>query len=523
MRGGVKQAQRSLPSRITGPALATLVCAGIAAFALWYSSAGEFPAFPPIQNDYVDLGNAFLHGQLSLLEKPDPRLATLPNPYDFKQRIDIPYHWDASYYNGRYYLYWGPVPALVSAALEAIGHVLPSGPLLVVLPFLGLLAVFLAILIHISNYFPGAAAKLSLGLFAAIAFANLPLLFIVGQPRHYQASILYGQFFLLSGILAFVLYTNSRRPVLLMAASLAWGLALACRYNLAISVAVYLAFAVVWLRRELGWTALLRGTSLLAAPLALVLIGLGIYNLVRFSNPLETGLAYQLTIPQLHQLDFSLSYLRSNLYIYLFYPLTSANTFPFIQSAHFRPSVLPQWVILPKGQVFDQVILGLFSTVPAVWLSALAIPFSVLAALPTIQRHNIPLEHYRRNFLFVMLSSAAAGQFLFLMVFFYGAERYIVDFYLPLILCVAIIVWQLDQSLRVFQPMRFALWVIVGGLTAWTVGIGYFGCFGVPTLVSNYNDPALLSRLASYWNARHAQFQALLNGPLGSIFKAIHL
>ena len=47
-----------------GIAFALLVCAGIAAFSLWYVSSGRFPVFPHIQNDYVDLGEAFLgaHG-----------------------------------------------------------------------------------------------------------------------------------------------------------------------------------------------------------------------------------------------------------------------------------------------------------------------------------------------------------------------------------------------------------------------------------------------------------------------------
>ena len=80
-------------------------------FAAWYSSAGHFPVFPHIQNDYVDLGTAFLRGQLALLERPDPRLADLGDPYEFTQRKGIPYRWDASYYGGKYYLYWGPAPA----------------------------------------------------------------------------------------------------------------------------------------------------------------------------------------------------------------------------------------------------------------------------------------------------------------------------------------------------------------------------------------------------------------------------
>ena len=93
-----------ISARTLGIALAALVCAGIGAYVLWYSSAGRFPSFPSIPNEYVDLGQAFLHGQVSLLEQPDPRLAALSNPYNYNQRQDIPYHWDASYYKGKYYI-----------------------------------------------------------------------------------------------------------------------------------------------------------------------------------------------------------------------------------------------------------------------------------------------------------------------------------------------------------------------------------------------------------------------------------
>ena len=69
-------------------------------------------------------------------------------------------------------------------------------------------------------------------------------------------------------------------------------------------------------------------------------LGLGLYNFIRFGNPLETGLTYQLTIPEFSGITYSLSYIPSNLYVYLVYPLTGSATFPFIQSAHFRPALL---------------------------------------------------------------------------------------------------------------------------------------------------------------------------------------
>lgn len=65
-------------------------------------------------SNYWPLSDAFLQGQLHLPVEPKPELLTLPNPYVRSQRSGVDYIWDASLYKGKYYLYFGPVPALVA-------------------------------------------------------------------------------------------------------------------------------------------------------------------------------------------------------------------------------------------------------------------------------------------------------------------------------------------------------------------------------------------------------------------------
>jgi len=488
--------------------LALLMCGLMAAYALWYTSSGNFPAIPRIQNDYIDLGKAFLGGQLSLQEQPDPRLATLPNPYEFKQRKHIPYHWDASYFQGKYYLYWGPVPGLIAAGLQSLSGTPLAASVLVVLPYIGLMPIVLALLVELSRYFPNAASQWSLGIFILVGFANLPLLYLIGQPRHYQASIIYGQLFLLLGLLGVAHYARAGKPAWLALSGLSWGLALACRYNLAISVAIYLLFTLSWLWRRRGQDRLGAALSALIIPLVMSMAGLGLYNYARFGNPLETGLTYQLTIPEFREISYSASYIASNLYVYLLYPLTGSGAFPFIQSAHFRLSMLPARLTIPAGREFDQAIFGLLRTAPAVWLCGLTLPIALLAGRGT-RREGTSSNSTPRNLLFSMSAFAAGGQFAFLLVFFYAAERYVADFYLPLVLCLAMIIWYVDQRVAGRSVLRIALWSAVVGLTLWTAAIGYFGCFGVPTLVGNYYDPAMLERLASFWNGCYASLRAI--------------
>ena len=86
---------------------------------VWVVSAGKMIQWPPALNMgyYVALlADAFLHRQTSLRVMPDPRLLALPDPYDPLTNAPFRLH-DALLFNGRYYLYWGPVPSLILAGL----------------------------------------------------------------------------------------------------------------------------------------------------------------------------------------------------------------------------------------------------------------------------------------------------------------------------------------------------------------------------------------------------------------------
>ena len=61
---------------------------------------------------YMQQLDAFAKGQVYLDLDVNPDLETLPNPYDKTERekMDVDYHWDRAYYNGKYYSYFGLAP-----------------------------------------------------------------------------------------------------------------------------------------------------------------------------------------------------------------------------------------------------------------------------------------------------------------------------------------------------------------------------------------------------------------------------
>ena len=522
VRSYLDRFQQIILSPLTGLVFGILVCIAIAVYALWYSSAGRFPAFPEFGNDTIQLGESFLHGQLSLLEQPAPELKALSNPYDYLQRANIPYHWDASYYGGKYYLYWGPVPALVFAAAEGLTHAPPLASVMVDLAYMGLGFVLLAIFFMVSrHYFPD-GSSLSTGLFLLMALVNLPFLFLLGNPQIYHTSIIYGQLFLFLGLLGWVIYIVTGRSAGLITAGLGWGLAIGSRVNLAVSVVIYLVFALIWVVRGSSWKPSLKIVGSLLIPFALCVIGLGAYNFVRFGDPFETGQKYQLTIPVAHSSYFSLSYIPANLYIYLFYPIDLVGKFPFVKSALFDLSRLPGWLIVPPAMSFDHNIFGVFTSIPGLWLVGLVVPLCILAGTTIRKPGGFQPAFPKWIYFFAMVTVAGLGQFLFLMVFFFGAERYIPDFYISMVLGMAMLVWSMDEFLKPRARLRLAFWLVVVGLIFFSVAMGFFGGFGVPPLLFRSFNPALYGRLTSYWNDCYTALFTPLDRASWIIFNMFH-
>ncbi len=474
--------------------LGIFVCLGIALFVIWYSTAGQFTAFSPSDNAYVDLGEAFLHGQLSLLEKPNPELIALQDPYDPTLR-NVRYHWDFSYYEGSYYLYWGPVPALVYGALEGITHIRPSGSLMVIIAFIGLSVTLLLILYNLWRIFFPNSPGWSIGMFIGLGLLNLPFMFLLGRPVIYETSIISGQFFLLSGLSTWIIYaTGTGKPAWLVITGIAWGLAIGSRYNLVASVAVYMVIIFVQMKREYEGNHLWKQIAFVLVPLLICLMGLGTYNIARFDNPFEIGWNYQLSLPEVQGDYLSLSYIPSNFFAYLIYPLKTDRSFPFVLST------------LHAGQQLDELTAGLLPSVPSMWLLTLALPELFTRSASNRQQPVVP---GLAKPLFFMILTAGLAQFIFLMIFFYAAMRYMADFYLPLVITIAFLTWRADEYLRVNALWRFLLWMVVSGLIFWTASIGFFGSFDIPDHIFQNTNLGLYFHLADFWNCIYELFASL--------------
>ena len=139
----------------------------------------------------------FRKGHLFLDAEPPQELITAPNPYDPSLRPKVLYPHDCSYYQGRYYSYFGPAPALlVYAPFQALTHTeLPSAAAVVLFTSLGFLALVTLMLDFARTFFPNASQGLLRTCAIALAGANfyLPLL---RRPAMYEVAISAGSCFL---------------------------------------------------------------------------------------------------------------------------------------------------------------------------------------------------------------------------------------------------------------------------------------------------------------------------------------
>ncbi len=279
------------------PWIYAVISAALVIFIYFWFITGAKWAWTDYSNSYDMLANAFLRGSVALLEKPPEALMNLANPYDYLNREGIDYIWDATYFNGKYYLYWGFVPALFAAAVKGL-HPSTVEDQQLVFFFLSGLAVIISVTFHWlrGRYFPRSPAWTT-GFFTLTALLSLPLIWIVNRAMVYEAAIAGGQFFLLLGLYATIRAMDSqRKSTWLFLSGLAWGAAVNSRANYALAVFWFVMLITIFLLFRLKKpSAWIKPLLFLFLPLLLSAFGFGWYNYTRFGSILETGHRYQLT------------------------------------------------------------------------------------------------------------------------------------------------------------------------------------------------------------------------------------
>jgi hypothetical protein len=417
---------------------------------VWFVSVGYWSFWPKTTHTYDLLATAFTHGQISLEEPPDPALLRLPDPYDPAARQGIQFPWDASLYNGRYYLYWGPVPGLILAGIKLFYPGEIADQYLVFAFLLGTFIFTVFLLLALWHRFfreeiGGGAMLISVPVAGLLGSAT----WLLNRPAGYEAAIAGGQLFYMAGVYfacTAAIY-SSKSMWRLIAAGASWALGVGSRAPTLIPISFLALMMIAWLiNQNLSRGEFMKSIAGLIVPLAIGAVALAWYNWARFGSATEFGLRYQLTVINLHQLydqAFSIRYVLDNLRNYLANPVRIGRIFPFLTAL--PPQFMPPGPAAALAPDEIEPVTGLVFGSPFLVLAAAPV-LSILACgrKPTLA-DSAKMETQDARILrgiSVCLLAGSALSFASLLLYFYPTMRQLEDF-VPSATVVAILgFWQ---------------------------------------------------------------------------------
>jgi hypothetical protein len=376
---------------------------------------------PPIHGEETDhfnlLSRGFKKGHLYLDGEVPPEIINAPNPYDPKLREKVKVLHDASYYRGRYYIYFGPAPVVTLLLPFSVltGRDLPLNYAVWFFCSVGYLALVGTFLFLQRRHYPAASLWTITASLIALGGASM-VVTLLRRSNIWELSAATGFAYFSGSLFCLVRALHSKRATAwAITGGLALGFAVASRPTYIMCSVV---FALPLLLRGLrlsgknsyGWAALMGAAVSCGIPVLALLS----YNYARFENPLEFGVTYQLTsVIESESRHFSLSYVGFNLRVYFLSLLRWLPYFPFVNGIALPP--------LPPGHGGHEYTFGLFSNLPFSWLSAV-----MLAGLLTWRSRRDPRGELWATV--AVIATVVALNSALLLFFFGCCIRYMVDF-----------------------------------------------------------------------------------------------
>lgn len=299
---------------------------------IYNNSFGDIKRYLMYNCDFTD---ALINRQLHLDIEVGDSLKALENPYDtsIRQTQGVDYSWDTAYYNGKYYCYFGIVPAL----LLFVPYKLITGAYLqcniVVMCAYAVYMLFLDVtLIRILRYI---LADVQFGVEVtalAILNATINIFHFAAEPSFYMVLYAVGLMFVAIGFCCFAFWYTGRRTnkLLLCSGAVCLSLAVGCRPPLLLYTLLIIPFGVRVIMEKKR--ASIVDMIVLLIPYIVIGSALAAYNYLRFDNILEFGVKYQLTAQDQVHVSSSVYEVPILLWLGFFQPLDFSAVFPYILS-----------------------------------------------------------------------------------------------------------------------------------------------------------------------------------------------
>ena len=294
----------------------------------------------PADIEYEKLTDALLDGHFYLNEEPSETLKQMDNPYDpqlrdrLHQESGETYLVDYAYFNGKYYCYFGIVPALLFFVPFKLlfGVHLPTWMMVVSCALLFCPVSFVFIYSLLNKYFK----KTSLGIYlilSSVFIAMSSIVYLAFFATVYSVPIILALLFGVLGLTFWIRAGGQKiKKIYLVLGSLCIALIIGCRPQLAIIL--FFAFPIFWneiKERKFFSVKGLGNTFCVIVPFIFVGLGVMYYNFARFGSVFDFGANSNLTGNDMTHRGFVLARNWLGVFEYLFQPLNIASRFPFLQ------------------------------------------------------------------------------------------------------------------------------------------------------------------------------------------------
>ena len=324
-------------------------------------------------NQYAELADAFIKNQLWLDKEVPEALINMDNPYDRTERDKVMKEagtsasWDTAYYNGRYYVYFGVVPVILTFLPYKLitGTDLHCAQSVTFFMFFAVFGVFALIKAIIYRFLD--KDRVPLLTYLAVSAATViggGFMYLAQFPDLYSTPIIAGAAFLLWGLYFLISAEKDGRMrwYFLLPGSLCMALVAGCRPQMLLfSIAlVPIYINEVFKKRTLFSKKSVGATVSLVLPVCMVAFLLMMYNYARFGSPFDFGANYNLTTNDMTRRGFEVDRLGLGLFTYLFQLPKFISVFPFIRSADMDTHYM-------GTNIYETIYGGALTTTPILW------------------------------------------------------------------------------------------------------------------------------------------------------------